>query len=285
MCAHLTRSAIYTLVDVRSIKRGWWWFYRSVCSVALPRVPLPGNNMCIYHKTKKNRCTQLSFKISTEYLIGFLKHRPSTHVVTLFPSLIFTKLFVFILCFDFQPLLQYLYPHIAVSLAWAANFFNWFIFFFFFYWIDFFSVCLFVVFPCSSVTFCVFCYQQKCQNIYSISVLAKLTRGLADRATQKSSESRFPLACTHEPHQIKSDYKCWCRIFDKLPLRHTGLWSELGHSHTICTLQRTTALLEYDYFCHILSRTVWYFLWRPSCTHTQLLFQGDISYDCTVGAK
>lgn len=143
MCAHLTRSAIYTLVDVRSIKRGWWWFYRSVCSVALPRVPLPGNNMCIYHKTKKNRCTQLSFKISTEYMIGFLKHRPSTHVVTLFPSLIFTKLFVFILCFDFQPLLQYLYPHIAVSLAWAANFFNWFIFFFFFL-LDWFFFCLFV---------------------------------------------------------------------------------------------------------------------------------------------
>ena len=127
------------------------------------------------------------------------------------------------------------------------------------------------MFPCSSVTFCVFCYQQKCQNLYSISVLAKLMRGLADRATQKSSESSFPLACTHEPHRtirlkvLVSDIwqtptqTYWSLIRTRTlphnlypPAHHrlTGIWLFLPHTlkNRLTFSLKTLVYTHYFYF-------------------------------------
>ena len=85
-------------------------------------------------------------------------------------------------------------------------------------------------------------------------------RGLTDGATLKSSESSFPPACTLEPHR-----RLKVLVLDIWQTHSQTLWSELGHSHTVCSLWCTTALLEYDYFLPQ------HFLWRPSCTHTTFI--------------
>lgn len=118
-------------------------FYSSICSVMLPCIPLP---------VKKDKETHvnmdLSLNLKFDWFIFVSNTVPSLKCY--FHYLLFTSfcnvLFFLILCFDFQPLLQYLFSQGAVSLACAANFLiDFFSFLKKFDWLFLVDCC---VFPC-----------------------------------------------------------------------------------------------------------------------------------------
>ena len=102
-------------------------------------------------------------------------------------------------------------------------------------------------------------------------------RGLTDGATLKSSESSFPPACTLEPHRT---VRLKVLVLDIWQTHSQTLWSELGHSHTVCSLWCTTALLEYDYFLpHTLKYRLTFSLKTLVYTH---YFYFKVTFHMTV---